>query len=153
MAGLAALLSFGSDRLTEQTLAALSEALAPRGDGEAVVEHGPARLLVRAGMPKVFEADGNAIIVDGMAELSSLLSRYQKQGPQALISGSNPYALILADPDGLVLARNLDGPPLYYARSRGAVLVASEPTALLAAGLRGKAERRCGGPFSGHRGV
>ncbi|GIH08192.1 hypothetical protein Rhe02_62590 [Rhizocola hellebori] len=138
MAGLAALLSFGSDRTTTQTLAALSEALAPRGDGEVIVGHGPARLLVRAGMPKVFEADGNAIIVDGMAELSSLLSRYQRQGPQALISGPNPYALILADSDGLVLARNLDGPPLYYARSRGAVMVASEPTALLAAGIAAK---------------
>ncbi len=139
MAGLAALLSFGSDRLTAQTLAALSEALAPRGDGEAVVEHGPARLLVRAGMPKVFEADGNAVIFDGLAEVSSLLSRYQRQGPQALISGSNPYALILADAEGLVLVRNLDGPPLYYGRGRGAVFVASEPAALLAAGVPAKA--------------
>ncbi len=135
MAGLAALLSFGSDRATSQTLAALSQALAPRGTEEAVVEHGPARLLMRAGLPKVFEADGNVVVIDGLAEVSSLLSRYQRQGPQALVTGPNPYALILADLDGLVLARNLDGPPLYYARHRGAVLVASEPTALVAAGV------------------
>jgi hypothetical protein len=135
MAGLAALLSFGTDRTTLQTLQALSDALSPRGSDEAIAEHGPARLLIRSALPKIYETDGVAMIVDGIAELSTLAARYAVQGPGGLLSGPNPYALVLADPDGLVLARHLDGPPLYYARSRGAVLVASEPTALLAAGV------------------
>lgn len=135
MAGLAALLSFGTDRTALQTLQALSDALAPRGDGEAVAEHGPARLLIRSALPRIFEAEGVAVIVDGIAELSSLAARYSVQGPAGLLAGSSPYALVLADPDGLVLARHLDGPPLYYARARGSVLVASEPGALIAAGV------------------
>lgn len=139
MAGLAALLSFGSDRTTAQTLEALSASLAPRGDDEEVTEIGPAKLLVRAGLPKINESDGVVIAVDGIAETSNLFTRYATYGPTGLIAGQHPYALILADaeaaPDGLVLARNLDGPPLYYARARGAVLVASEPSAIIAAGV------------------
>lgn len=135
MAGLAALLSFGSDRTTTQTLRALSDALAPRGDDEAMAEHGASRLLVRAALPKIYEGDGVALIVDGIAEVTSLLARFAMHGPSGLLSGAQPYAVILSDPDGLVLVRNHDGPPLYYARSRGAVLVASEPAALLAAGI------------------
>lgn len=132
MAGIAAFLSFDSDLITIERL---SEALAPRGSDETAVEFGAARLLVRAELPKVFEAGGVAAIVDGIAETSTLLSRYQSQGPAGLLYGHHPYALILAEPDGLVLARHLDGPPLYYATLRGTVLAASEPKALLAAGL------------------
>lgn len=136
MAGLAALLTFGSDRTTNQTLEALSEALAARGADAAVVEFGAARLLIRAALPKVHQSDGAVLIVDGIAETSTLLARYSTLGPTGLLHGQHPYALILADIDGLMLARNLDGPPLYYARSRGSVLVASEPAALLAAGIK-----------------
>ncbi|MDI1460453.1 hypothetical protein QEZ54_05685 [Catellatospora sp. KI3] len=136
MAGLAALLSFGSDRNSTETLTALSRALAPRGSEEARGAAGPARLLVRAALPIVHRLDGGAVLVlDGIAELSTLNARYAERGPVGLITGGQPYTLVLADPDGLVLARSGDGPPLYYARTRSAVLVASEPTALLAAGV------------------
>jgi hypothetical protein len=76
-----------------------------------------------------------AMIIDGIAEPSSLFARYASYGPTGLLAGQNPYALIVADSDGAVLARHLDGPPLYYARVRGGVLVASEPSALIAAGV------------------
>jgi hypothetical protein len=135
MAGLAALLSFGSDRTTNQTLRALSEALAPRGAGEALAEYGAARLLVRSALPQIREIDGTAMIIDGIAEAPNLAARYQRHGPAGLLHGEHPYALILADANGLVLGRYLDGPPLYYARLRGSVVVASEPAALLAAGV------------------
>lgn len=135
MAGLAALLSFGSDRNSTETLSALSRALAPRGSEEARGVNGSAKLLVRAAMPIVHRLDTTTLIVDGIVELSTLAGRYSERGPMGLVGGPDPYTLIMADPDGLVLARNGDGPPLYYARSRGAVLVASEPTALLAAGV------------------
>ncbi|GHJ45941.1 hypothetical protein Cs7R123_32830 [Catellatospora sp. TT07R-123] len=136
MAGLAALLSFGSDRNSTETLTALSRALAPRGSEEARGASGPARLLVRAALPIVHRLDGGAVLVlDGIAELSTLTARRAERGPVGLITGGQPYTLVLADPDGLVLARNGDGPPLYYARTRSAVLVASEPAALLAAGV------------------
>lgn len=135
MAGLAALLSFGSDRATAATLEALSDSLAPRGDDEAIAEMGAAKLLIRAALPKFYEQDDVAMIVDGIAEPSSLFARYANYGPTGLLAGQHPYALIAADPAGAVLARNLDGPPLYYARARGAVMIASEPSALIAAGV------------------
>ncbi|WP_020520206.1 class II glutamine amidotransferase domain-containing protein [Catelliglobosispora koreensis] len=136
MAGLAALLSFGSDRTTTQTLQGLSAALAPRGAEETIAEYGAARLLMRSALPRIHEIEETAIIVDGIAEVSSLVGRYLRHGPAALLHGEDPYALILADIGGLVLCRHLDGPPLYYTRSRGAVIVASEPSALLAAGVQ-----------------
>ncbi|GAA2379271.1 hypothetical protein Cme02nite_17690 [Catellatospora methionotrophica] len=135
MAGLAALLSFGSDRKSTDTLTALSRALVPRGSEEARGICGSAKLLIRAAMPIVHRLDTTTLIVDGIVELSTLAHRYADRGPLGLVSGPDPYTLIMADPDGLVLARNGDGPPLYYARCRGAVLVASEPAALLAAGV------------------
>ncbi|MEV4410869.1 hypothetical protein [Catellatospora sp. NPDC049609] len=135
MAGLAALLSFGSDRSSTETLTALSRALAPRGSEEARGVNGSAKLLVRAALPIVHRLDTTTLIVDGIVELSTLANRYAERGPMGLVGGADPYTVIMADPDGLVLARSGDGPPLYYARSRGAVLVASEPTALLAAGV------------------
>ncbi|GAA1648861.1 hypothetical protein GCM10009679_62530 [Saccharothrix algeriensis] len=135
MAGLAALLSFGSDRSSTETLTALSRALAPRGSEEARDVNGSAKLLVRAALPIVHRLDTTTLIVDGIVELSTLANRYAERGPLGLVGGADPYTLIMADPEGLVLARSGDGPPLYYARTRGSVLVASEPTALLAAGV------------------
>ncbi|HZM81533.1 MAG TPA: hypothetical protein VFC19_37895 [Candidatus Limnocylindrales bacterium] len=134
MAGLAALLSFDSDRATAPTLEALSESLRPRGYEEAIAAVGPAKLLVRAALPKIDERHDVAMIVDGIAEPSNLFARYATYGPAGLLTGEQPYALIVADAEGAVLARNLDGPPLYYTRVRGAVLVASEPSALIEAG-------------------
>ncbi len=135
MAGLAALLSFGSDRTTTQTLEALSKALEPRGADATAARCGAARLLIRAALPKVHEADGTTVIVDGLAETSILIARHTALGPTGLLHGQHPYALILADQDGIVLARHLDGPPLYYARTPGAVVIASEPAALVSAGI------------------
>jgi len=135
MAGLAALLSFGSDRATVQTLEALSDSLAPRGSDHAVAEIGHVKLLDRAALPKINESGGVAMIVDGIAETTNLFTSFATYGPAGLLAGEDPYALIVADQDGAVLARNLDGPPLYYARAGGAVMVASEPAALIAAGM------------------
>ncbi|NUT37786.1 MAG: hypothetical protein HOV79_32475, partial [Hamadaea sp.] len=132
MAGLAALIS-----CPPSAADALAEALAVRGADLARHRAGPVTLLVRAALPIVHEVDGCTAVVDGIAELSALLAAYRSRGPAGLLGGAEAYALILRDPHrrGLVLARNGDGPPLYYARSAGGVLVASEPEALLAAGV------------------
>ncbi|GIL31397.1 class II glutamine amidotransferase domain-containing protein [Actinocatenispora comari] len=120
----------------------LVRGLAPRGD-EVAGWHddgGQLAMAVRAGIPQVHhDHRGAAVVVDGVAEPSTLLARYAEGGAGAVLgrAGTDPYAAVLADPARgvLVLCRHGDGPPLYYARHDGAVLVASEPAALLAAGV------------------
>jgi hypothetical protein len=135
MAGLAALLSIGSDRITNDMLGALSKALHPRGSEESRQQLGSARLLVRAALPMLYEHGGSAFAVDGTAEVGSIAARYAERGAAGLVGGVTPYAMIVARPDSLLLARNGAGPALYYARNRSGLLVASEPAALLAAGV------------------
>ncbi|HET6214482.1 MAG TPA: hypothetical protein VFE14_16570 [Micromonosporaceae bacterium] len=139
MAGIGAALTTRSDQTPgpEAALAALSEALAPRGPEAASRRAGAVELLIRAGIPAVHEAAGATLVIDGIAEASTLATRYAQLGASGLISGADPYALICADPgrDAMVLARNGDGPPLYYAVTPTRVLAASEPAALLAAGV------------------
>ncbi|MEV6526950.1 hypothetical protein AB0M43_33980 [Longispora sp. NPDC051575] len=115
MAGIAAY--FGS---VPGVLDALTHALAPRG-GDPNAWHAPGRpalgLGLRAGVPEIKTRAGAAIVLDGIAEATTLLGRYAEHGPRALLLGTDPYAMALADPARgvLVLARNGDGPPLYYA--------------------------------------
>jgi hypothetical protein len=135
MTALAALVGFGPDRIARHALQALSDALTARGGGEALAQHGGARLVIRSAEPKIHQTGGLAMIVDGIVEPSRLAARYAVEGLGGLLAGTNAYAVILADPRGLVLARHLDGPALYYARATDGVLVASEPAALLAAGI------------------
>ncbi|NUR70629.1 MAG: hypothetical protein HOU81_07395, partial [Hamadaea sp.] len=132
MAGLAALIS-----RPPSAADAVADALAARGSDVARHRAGSATLIVRAALPIVHELDGCVAVVDGVAELSTLLSAYRQKGPSGLLGGPDAYALILRDTKrhGLVLARNGDGPPLYYAQSVTGMLVASEPEALLAAGV------------------
>ncbi|MEJ3741924.1 hypothetical protein WEI85_01300 [Actinomycetes bacterium KLBMP 9797] len=132
MAGIA-----GTIGAPPSALTALSTALARRGPESATWHVGSLRLLVRASLPAVSEHGRIAVAVDGIAEVSALVAGYADRGPAALLAGDEPYALILADPDrhGLVLVRNGDGPPLYYAATPTGVLVASEPAALIAAGV------------------
>ncbi|MDQ7907697.1 hypothetical protein RB614_24550 [Phytohabitans sp. ZYX-F-186] len=132
MAGIAA--TFGAP---ERALDAISAALTRRGAEPATWRAGATRLLVRASMPAVHEHRGLALALDGIAEVSALAAEYARRGAAGLVSGAEPYALILADParGALVLARNGDGPPLYYAETATGVLAASEPGALLAAGV------------------
>jgi hypothetical protein len=132
MAGLAALISCPSSAAD-----AIVDALAARGSDVACHRVGSATMIVRAALPIVHELDGFVAVVDGVAELSALLSAYRQKGPSGLLGGPDAYAMILRDPrrHGLLLARNGDGPPLYYARTATGTLVASEPEALLAAGV------------------
>ncbi|WP_018351613.1 hypothetical protein [Longispora albida] len=126
----------------------LTAALAPRG-GDPGTWHTddrnklrPAKaalgLGLRAAVPEIKTRAGTAIVIDGIAEATTLLGKYAEHGPRALLTGTDPYAMALADPDRglLVLARNGDGPPLYYAVHHDTVLVASEPSALFAAGVQ-----------------
>ncbi|MFC0527980.1 hypothetical protein [Phytohabitans kaempferiae] len=144
MAGIAA--SFGAP---ENVLTALSTALARRGAEPATWRAGAIRLLVRASMPAVHEHGGVALAVDGIAETSALAAGYAARGAAGLVAGPEPYALILADParGALVLARNGDGPPLYYAETAGGILAASEPGALLAAGVPAEPDEGVVGRF------
>jgi hypothetical protein len=133
----------------ESALDALSSALARRGAEPATWHAGTARLLVRASMPAVHEYGGVALAVDGIAEVSALAAEYARRGTAGLVAGAEPYALILADParGALVLARNGDGPPLYYAETAGGILAASEPGALLAAGVPAEPDEGVVGRF------
>jgi|GEM_PF-94302 len=137
MAGIAAY-----SGLDVETLDALTRGLAPRGDETAAWhgEDGRLSVAVRAAIPQVHrDTNGVVAVVDGVAEPSTLLGRYAAGGATALLdrTATDPYAAVLADParQVLVLCRHGDGPPLHYARHNGAVLVASEPAALLAAGV------------------
>lgn len=120
-----------------RTSEALSRALIVRGAEHAHRTHGRLTVLIRSALPLIHEVDGCAVVVDGVAEVGTLIRDYVDRGPSGLVGGVSAYALILADPvrDGLVLARNGDGAPLYYARTRSGALVASEPAALIAAGV------------------
>ncbi|GAA4680451.1 hypothetical protein [Phytohabitans rumicis] len=144
MAGIAG--SFGAP---ESALTALSTALARRGPETATWRAGAARLLVRASMPAVHEQGGFALAVDGIAEVSALAAGYAAEGSGALLGGPEPYAVILADAGrgAIVLARNGDGPPLYYAETPTGVLAASEPGALLAAGVPAEPDEGVVGRF------
>jgi hypothetical protein len=81
--------------------------------------------------------DGCQVAADGIVEVGALISAYRAHGPAALLGGTEAYAAIVKDParDGLLLARNGDGPTLYYAQTLDGTVVASEPEALLAAGV------------------
>jgi hypothetical protein len=133
MTGLAATL--GAD--SPATATAIADALAARGPDLASWQAGRAHLLVRAAMPAVHEMPTGALLVDGDAAPSALAAAYARGGRRGLLTGRHPYAVVLADlsRDALLLARNGDGPPLYWARLGRAVLVGSEPAALLAAGV------------------
>jgi hypothetical protein len=147
MAGLAATLN------VPDVLEPLGLALAPRGpDGASCRVEGAhgirLEVLVRAVMPaivRVVAASSEpeeppvvaAIAVDGVASMSALDADYATEGPAGLLRGRDPYAVVLADAEReiLVLARNGAAAGLYYARLGEGWVVASEPGALLAAGV------------------
>lgn len=120
--------------------AALSEALAGRGENVAVRHLGAFSLLTRSAIPVIHLRGTVAAAVDGLADTAALFDRYEAMGSPGLIDGAQPYALLLGDGRRglLALARNEDGPTLYYAEHRIAgrpvVFVGSEPAALMAAG-------------------
>jgi hypothetical protein len=153
MAGLAAALN------APDSIDAIAWALAARGADGALcrlVGAGGADLqvAVRAAMPSIPRVvpaqaagddgdDGDpspiaALVIDGIASMTALDHGYAEHGPAGLIDGGDlPYAVILADAerDELVLARNGAGPSLYYARLDSGWVAASEPGALLQAGV------------------
>src|SRR5258705_10067225 len=144
MAGLAGALN------APGSIDALAGALLPRGADIARCQLESKKgvlldLVMRAGLPAVTrvvdDRDTSHVIaafaVDGIASVTALDADYAARGPAGLLGGNEPYAVILADsqPQALVLARNGDGPGLYYARRAAGWLVASEPTVLIAAGV------------------
>jgi hypothetical protein len=159
MAGLAAALD------APTSIDAIAWGLHARGaDGSVCRLVGPGGacldLAVRAAMPAITRVvaadsapdgveDGNradpreqqpiaALIVDGIASVTALDRAYMDQGPAGLVDeGDQPYAVVLADAERgeLVLARNGAGPTLYYARLDDGWVVASEPGALVHAGV------------------
>ncbi|MPZ27871.1 MAG: hypothetical protein GEV12_16040, partial [Micromonosporaceae bacterium] len=148
MPGLAATLGAAAPAAAE----AIADALAVRGRDAAAWRAGSAHLVVRAAMPAVHEFPDGALLLDGDAAPSTLAAGYARHGPAALLPGdataqgrpgdaaarpASAYTVVLADlaRDALVLARHGDGPPLYWARHGPAVLVASEPAGLFAAGV------------------
>lgn len=108
--------------------AASTEQTAREGSGEAA----------SGGANEDAERPVAAIIVDGVASVTALDRGYLERGPAGLVDGGeHPYAVILADAERgeLVLARNGAGPTLYYARLDDGWVVASEPRALIHAGV------------------
>jgi hypothetical protein len=126
MTGLAA--TMGAD---PPAATAIADALAARGTDLASWQAGCAHLVVRAAIPAVHElgSGGGALLLDGDASPSTLAAGYASGGVPTLVAGGDPYTVILVDlaRDALVLARNGDGPPLYWAQHGPAVLAASEP--------------------------
>jgi hypothetical protein len=150
MAGLAAALN------TPDSIDAIAWALAARGADGALCRLAGAggadlQIAVRAAMPSIprvvpapVEGDESdptpiaAFAIDGIASMSALDHGYAEDGPMGLVDGGDlPYAVILADAqrDELVLARNGAGPGLYYAKLDDGWVAASEPGALLQAGV------------------
>jgi len=150
MAGLAAALN------APDSIDAIAWALAARGADGALCRLAGAggadlQVAIRAAMPsiprvvpaKAADDDGDpspiaALVIDGIASMTALDHGYAEHGPAGLIDGGDlPYAVILADAerDELVLARNGAGPSLYYARLDSGWVAASEPGALLQAGI------------------
>ncbi len=148
MAGIAATLNVPG------AVEALAVALAPRGpDGTVCRLAGPhgvrLEIAVRAVIPSIARVIGAAspdpeettvaaIAVDGVASISALDAGYADRGPRGLIGGGGePYAVVFADAERevLALARSGDGPGLYYTVHGAGWLVASEPAALLPAGV------------------
>jgi hypothetical protein len=151
MAGLAATLN------APDSTAMLCAALTARGsEGSVSTFDGPdgARIMigVRAVIPAITRVMGRdadvertlaAFAVDGVASVSALDAGYTSLGPTGLLGGVESYAVILADveQEALVLARNGNGPGLYYARYSDGWLVASEPGALIRAGVPSAPDR------------
>jgi hypothetical protein len=150
MAGLAASLN------APDSIDAIAWALAARGADGALSRLAGAggadlQIAVRAAMPSIprvvpARPEGDegdpipiaAFVIDGIASMTALDQGYAERGPTGLVDGGDvPYAVILADAerDELVLARNGAGPGLYYARLDGGWVAASEPGALLQAGV------------------
>ena len=161
MAGLAGALN------APGSIDALADALLQRGADSARCQLNSAKgalleVAMRAGLPAVtrvvHDRDTARVIaafaVDGIASATALDAGYAATGPAGLLSGKDPYAVILADtePEALVLARNGDGPGLYYARSGDGWLVASEPTALVAAGISAEPDVEVVRAFIAHGG-
>ncbi len=150
MAGLAATLN------EPDSIDPIAWALAARGADGALCRLTGAggadlQIAVRAAMPSIprvvpargeaDEADPTpiaAFVIDGIASMTALDHGYAEDGPLGLVDGGDlSYAVILADAqrDELVLARNGAGPGLYYARLDHGWVAASEPGALLQAGV------------------
>src|SRR5690349_7068007 len=146
MAGLAAALN------APGRIDALRDALAPRGADAATLrldgfDGAELDLAVRAALPAIPRVVSDAgtdharivagLAVDGIASVIALDGGYATRGPVGLFDGDHPYAVVLADAERhcLVLTRNGDGPGLYYARCGAGWLAASEPVALLRAGV------------------
>jgi hypothetical protein len=155
MSGLAAALN------ASDAIHAMAWALAARGAESAECRLSGAGgsdlvISVRAGMPTIprrvaiedeYDIDTGeereptpvvAFAVDGIAVITRLDRGYAAHGALGLIDdGAQPYAVVLADADRdeLVLARNGNGPGLYYARLGAGWVAASEPGALLRAGV------------------
>lgn len=131
------------------TIGTVSAALAARGPGAVTcrlegVGGIPLELAVRAVMPAIPRVVGDrpgepigAFAVDGVASVSQLDARYTVEGAAGLVVDGEPYAVIFADCERaeLVLARGGEGPGLYYARLGDGWVAASEPAALLVAGV------------------
>jgi hypothetical protein len=110
---------------------ALADALLPRGADSSRCQLESAKgvrleVAMRAGLSAVTRVVDDedtsrvlaAFAVDGIASVSALDADYDARGPVGLLGGELPYAVVLADTvaEALVLARNGDGPGLYYAR-------------------------------------
>jgi hypothetical protein len=126
----------------------IAVALAPRGLDGAVcslpTDSGVGlEVAVRSVIPvigKVTDDSGEAvaaIAVDGIASLSALDAAYAARGPRGLLDSEEPCAVVVADRQqpALVLARTVGAPGLYYAAIEDGWVAASEPEALLRAGV------------------
>ena len=144
MAGIAGIASENQD---EWVTTALNKIDHRGGAGKAVGSHQGASLgQVWPSAQELFasEIEDQAVVLDGeihnWATLSAgatspaeaLGAAYREEGPQLLAALDGPFAMAIADADGMFLARDsLGKSPLYYGSSNDNLCFASEMKALL----------------------
>jgi len=144
IAGIAGIASSDRERQIEQALDAISH----RGQaGKSVRSHSGAtfgEIWPAAQERYTQDVDASAVALDGeihnwtelalgaISPREAIESCYQTLGPNAVSKLDGPFALAVADPGGVLLARDVIGKsPLYWGRSGESLCFASEIKGLL----------------------
>lgn len=147
MAGIAGIADSRQDEWVEAALAKIEH----RGDAGQVVLHLDGATFGQLWPPAqerfALHADRHAAVLDGeiynwtdiaaepSCPLDALETAYRDKGPAFVAELDGPFAIAIAGPDGVFLARDTLGKcPLYFGENGGKLFFASELKALVASG-------------------
>ncbi|NIM06105.1 MAG: asparagine synthase [Armatimonadetes bacterium] len=144
MSGIAGIAEKGKKELVRK---ALTKIAYRGGAGRVIQTHDCSTLgqvWPKAHSSCTIDIDRHGVVLDGevynwtdlavgaTCPVDALESAYHSKGPEFVAQIDGPFALAIARPDGVFLARSLLGqPPLYYGRRKEAICFASEVKALL----------------------